>query len=199
QLRVSSSLAFAGGKVAVGRPISDSFALVYPHKNLKGRKVIVGDSLETGRYVANSGPFGPATGGYFSSYVNQTLRYDVIDAPQGYDIGEGIKRLKPTYRSGYAIKVGTDAFVSALGVLTAENGKPVPLTSGRIADANGQGASQPFFTNSVGRFAAQKLTPGHKYRVELYTSPAVGFEFTVPADNEGLLDLGRIAIPVAVE
>jgi outer membrane usher protein len=199
QLRLSSSVAFAGGKVAVGRPISDSFALVYPHKNLKGRKVIVGDSLETGRYVANSGALGPAEANYLGSYVNQTLRYDVIDVPQGYDIGEGIKRLKPTYRSGYAIQVGTDAFVSALGVLMGENGKPIPLTSGRMTDKNGQGSSEPFFTNSVGRFAAQKLTPGHTYRVELNTTPAVGFEFTVPADNEGLLDLGRITIPVAVD
>lgn len=199
QLRLSSSLAYAGGRMAIGRPISDSFALVYPHKNLKGRKVIVGDSLESGRYVANSGALGPASANYFSSYVNQTLRYDVVDAPQGYDIGEGIKRLKPTYRSGYSVRVGTDAFVSALGVLAAENGKPVPLTSGRIRDANGEGDAEPFFTNSVGRFAAQKLTPGHKYRVELYTTPAVGFEFTVPADNEGLLDLGRISIPVAVD
>jgi len=55
-----------------------------------------------------------------------------------------------------------------------------------------------FFTNSVGRFAIQKLIPGKTYRVELFASPGAGFEFTVPLDNEGLLDLKTVAVPIDI-
>ncbi|MCY1463814.1 hypothetical protein D9M71_817630 [compost metagenome] len=119
--------------------------------------------------------------------------------PAGYDIGEGIARVRPTYRSGYAIEVGSAAFVSALGRLHGNAGRPLALVSGRVRPVDQPDAKpELFFTNSVGRFAVQKLEPGKRYRVELFTSPAVGFEFTVPADNTGLLDLETIAVPVDV-
>jgi outer membrane usher protein len=45
-----------------------------------------------------------------------------------------------------------------------------------------------FFTNSIGRFAIQNLQPGVHYRVVLLDGP-VGFDFTVPPDTSGLVDL----------
>lgn len=198
-LRVGSSVATAGGKVAIGRNVYDSFAIVSPHETLGGKPVIVGDSFRGGAYNSRSGALGPALSNTLSSYVNQSVRYDVLGVPAGYDIGEGIARVRPTYRSGYAIEVGSAAFVSALGRLHGNAGRPLALVSGRVRPVDQPDAKpELFFTNSVGRFAVQKLEPGKRYRVELFTSPAVGFEFTVPADNTGLLDLETIAVPVDV-
>lgn len=198
-LSVGSSLAFTGGKFAVGRRIYDSFAVVDAHKSLGGRDVIVGDSLEGGRYNSRSGALGPALANNLSSYVNQSIRYDVIDVPAGYDIGDGIKRVRPAYRSGYVIVAGSDAFVSAMGRLVGQGGIPASLMSGRIFSVDEPDAEpEIFFTNSVGRFAIQKLKPGHNYRVELFTSPAQGFQFKVPEDNEGLLDLQTVSLPMIV-
>ena len=50
----------------------------------------------------------------------------------------------------------------------------------------------------MGRFAVQNLEPGKRYRVELFSSPVRGFEFTVPEDNEGLLDLQVVNVPLDV-
>ncbi len=117
----------------------------------------------------------------------------------GYDVGEGILRVRPTYRSGYAIEVGSAAFVSALGRLVGNQDKPLALTSGRLRSLDEPEAEpQLFFTNSVGRFAIQNLEPGKRYRVELFTQPAQGFEFTVPEDSDGLLDLSVVNIPIDV-
>jgi outer membrane usher protein len=142
------------------------------------------------------------------SYYNQSIRYDVIDAPPGYDIGEGILRVSPAYRSGYAIEVGSAAFVSAVGRVVSKSGIPVPLASGRITLVRAPDAPaltnaleierakpQPFFTNSVGRFAAQNLEPGKRYVIELYTTPPVSFELQVPTDSTGLVDLKSISLP----
>lgn len=198
-LRVGSSIATAGGKVAIGRNIYDSFAILYPHQSLADRPVIVGESFERGNYTSRSGALGPAVSNTLTSYVDQSVRYDVLGVPPGYDIGEGVRRVRPAYKSGYAIQVGSDAFVSALGRMVGNAGKPAALISGRVRLVDDPTAEpELFFTNSVGRFAIQKLIPGKTYRVELFTSPAAGFEFTVPADNEGLLDLKTVAVPVDI-
>lgn len=198
-LRVGTSIATTGGRWAIGRTISDSFAIVYPHESLRESGVIVGESLEGGRYTARSGAFGPALSNTLTAYVNQSLRYDALDAPLGYDVGEGVVRVRPTYRSGYAIEVGSAAFVSALGRMHGNGDKPLALMSGRVrALDNPDAPTELFFTNSVGRFAIQKLEPGKRYRVELFTSPAQGFEFTVPEDSDGLLDLQTVFVPIDV-
>lgn len=197
-LRVSTSFATTGGKVAMGRNIFDSFAIVHPHETLKGG-VIAGETLEGGRFTSRSGAFGPALDNTLTSYVNQSVRYDAIDAPLGYDIGEGIVRVRPAYRSGYAIEVGSSKFVSALGRLVGNQDKPVALVSGRVIALDDPTAEpELFFTNSVGRFAVQKLEPGKRYRVELFSSPATSFEFAVPADNDGLLDLQILRVPLDI-
>ncbi len=198
-LRLGTSIATVGGKVALGRNIYDSFALVYPHRTIADKSVIVGDNLEGGTFNAQSGLLGPALANNLTSHVNQSLRYDVIDVPVGYDIGEGIARVRPAYRSGYLVEVGSAAFVSALGRIVGNDNRPLVLVSGRVRPVDDPTAEpELFFTNSVGRFAIQKLEPGKRYAVDLFTSPSVGFEFTVPADNEGLLDLSVIAVPIDV-
>lgn len=198
-LRIGSSIATTGGHIAVGRNIYDSFAIVYPHESLGDHPVIVGESFQRGNYTSRSGALGPAVSNTLTSYVNQSVRYDVLDAPLGYDIGDGVLRVRPAYKSGYAIQVGSDAFVSALGRLVGNGDRPASLLSGRVRPADEPNAEpELFFTNSVGRFAIQKLKPGKTYRVELFTSPASGFEFTVPADNQGLLDMQTVTLPIDV-
>src|SRR3546814_16125822 len=109
------------------------------------------------------------------------------------DLGDGVKRVRPAYKSGYAIEVGSAAFVSAIGTLKGADGTPVKLASGvirRVDAPNSQG--EAFFTNTGGRFAVAKLEPGVEYSVEFYTDGRSGFTFKVPEDNKGLLDLGKI-------
>lgn len=192
-LRIGSAIAFAGGHFGIGRRINDSFALLYPHATLDGRSVVAGQSLVNNDYLSKSGPLGAAVNGYLTSYVTQSVQYDVADVPTGYDIGPGVLRVKPPYRSGYALRIGTDAFVSATGTLDGADGKPVTLAGGRIAAADGKGTAQSFFTNSIGRFAVQNLRPGVGYRVELF-GMADGFAFTVPADSDGLVDLKTVRL-----
>lgn len=192
-LRVGSSIAIAGGHVAVGRRINDSFAVVYPHKTLKGRTVIVGEGLEGGQYIAKSGALGPALQNGLTSYINQSVRYDVVDPPRGYDIGDGVKRVRPTYKSGYVIEVGSAAFVSAIGTLQGVDGKPVKLASGILRRADAPNArGEPVFTNTAGRFSIAKLEPGVEYNVQFYSGDLGAFSFKVPEDNEGLLNLGVV-------
>lgn len=194
-VRVTTSLAFADGAFGIGRRINDSFAILYPHPTLGGRTVVAGQSLARNEYISASGTFGGAVNNYLTSYIPQSVQYDVRDPPTGYDIGPGVLRVRPSYRSGYAIQVGTDAFVTALGTLLQPNGQPVSLAGGR-ATALDRPDLQPvaFFTNAVGRFGVAGLRPGLRYKVELYTPRGAvpAFEFTVPQDTDGLVNLRTV-------
>jgi outer membrane usher protein len=195
-VRIGTALAYAGGAIGVGRRVTDSFAVLYPHPNLGDRRVVAGQSLEAGAYFSRSGPFGAALNGFLTSYVMQPVQYDVEDPPAGYDVGAGVVRVRPPYRSGYALRIGTDDFVSATGTLVDAAGKPVSLIGGRAVALGVKIDPVPFFTNSVGRFALQNLRPGVTYRVELFGDSPVSFEFSVPKDNDGLLDLRTVSAPV---
>lgn len=193
-VRVGTSIAFADGVVGVGRRINDSFALLYPHKNLKGHSVVAGQSLANNDYMSKSGTFGAAVNGYLNSYVTQPIQYDVEDPPSGYDIGPGSVRVKPPYHSGYKLKVGTDAFVSAMGTLVFPDNSPVSLIGGRVMASDGKDKEPlPFFTNSAGRFAIANLRPGVTYKVSVGGGGAA-FDFTVPADTSGLVDLKLVTL-----
>lgn len=196
-IRFGTTIAFADGAVGVGRRINDSFAILYPHKNLDGRRVVAGQSLARNDYLAKSGALGGAINGYLSSYVAQTVQYDIENPPLGYDVGPGSVRVKPPYRSGYKLRVGTDAFASAMGILHRAGGAPAGLVAGQALALDGQDKeAAAFFTNSAGRFSVMNLRPGVRYRVTL-NHGAGTFEFNVPHDTTGLVDLGSISLTPA--
>lgn len=197
--RIGTTLAYADGMFGVGRRINDSFMLLEPHKNLGKRRVVVGQSLSKNDYIGRSGPLGAAMNNFLGSYSVQSVQYDVEDPPAGYDTGPGVVRVKPPYKSGYALRVGTDAFVSVMGTLVAAPDKPVSLIGGRVTLLDAQEGENPkpvpFFTNSVGRFAISNMLPGRRYLVETYGANKTidrAFEFTVPADTDGLVNLGTV-------
>jgi outer membrane usher protein len=198
--RIGTSIAFVDGHFAVGRQIIDSFAMGYADQNLGKDPVIMGQSLDGGHYDADSGLFGPALYGRLQSYTTQELHYDVLDAPAGYDVGPGVAYLKPAYHSGYAIKVGGDAYISAGGSLVGDGAKPVRFVSGRVSSTTDKAFKPtPFFTNSVGRFAIADLRAGMRYRVDLNTATPAFFEFVTPKDGKALLNLQTVTIKLPVD
>ncbi|MGZ8345648.1 MAG: hypothetical protein ACXWUP_00915 [Allosphingosinicella sp.] len=198
RLQIGTSFAYADGMFGIGRPISDSFMLVQPHSSLRGKTVIAGTELNDGRYQAASGPLGAALISRLSSYGPQDVLYDVDELEAGYDIGSGILRVEPPFRSGGGIVVGSNRFVSALGVLHID-GAPGALLSGTItADDDPGFEAQPFFTNSVGRFSIIGLAPGSSYTVRLNEDDRI-FRIVVPADNEGLFRMDTVNLTTRSE
>lgn len=198
-VRVGTSLAFADGSFGIGRRINDSFMLLSPHKNLGKRSVVAGQSLAENNYIGKSGALGAAVNNFLGSYSTQSVQYDVENPPTGYDTGPGVFRVHPPYKSGYAARIGTDAFASVMGTLVLAPDVPVSLIGGRVTLLDVKESESPkpipFFTNSVGRFAITTLLPGRRYLVETYGPNGTidrSFEFTVPADTDGLLNLGTV-------
>lgn len=86
---VTSSLAFAGSSVAVGRPVREAFAIVTKHKSLKENDVAI-DPTKEGEYArvylkGDASAMVPD----LVAYNGQVISYEVDNLPPGYDLGDG--------------------------------------------------------------------------------------------------------------
>ncbi len=192
RLRAETALAFAGSKVAIGRPVTDSFAILSTHPTLEGRDVYA-DPSEDGD-LATSDWLGPALVPSINAYNTQRLVYDVENLPTGYDLGAGAFTLQPTYQSGYALEVGSAATVTVMGTLEDESGEPVSLLAGQAFNKEDEDFEPVvMFTNRVGRFAISGLKPG-AYELKLNTNDEKVIEFDVPEESVGLHRIGKLVV-----
>lgn len=188
--RLGTSLVYADGHVALSQPITDSFALLYPHASLKGKKIEV-DPVE-GTTVAESDIFGPPVVPALRSYINRRVEYNVDDLPLGYDLGASNYSLLPPYKSGTVLEVGSGSSISAFGVLQTPDGQPLPLVYGKaIHQGDPKFAPVEIFSNRVGRFAVQGLKAG-TYKLVFQTEPPLTTQITIEDSAIGLINLGTL-------
>ncbi|WP_338302342.1 hypothetical protein [Erythrobacter sp. Dej080120_24] len=198
RVQISSAIAFADDTFAIGRPVTNSFAVASSHPALKSQGIVTARTLEGSEYYARSGALGAALQGDLSAYSEQNIQFDAADPEDGFDVGDGVVLVEPPYRSGYKLVIGNEYFVSVIGRLEDPDG-PVTLESGTVTSADGDEGFKPlvFFTNRQGRYALFGLAVGKRYRVELPQSGRQ-FEFSVPEDGGALVRLEPVQVP-AVE
>lgn len=188
-LRVETAIAYADGHAAIGRPVTNGFAIVVPHAGLAGNKVSIGK--EARGYTAHSDILGPALIPGIAPYAPGSIEFQVDDLPPGYDLGDGLFDLTPKYKSGYALKVGSDYTVTVIGTLHDAGGKPLPLLTGAAAEEANPEKKVELFTNRSGLFTAQGLSPG-RWTIEMASEPRTRFTLDIPAETVGLYRAGTL-------
>lgn len=188
--RFGTAVAYTGGSFAMGRPISDSFAIVRPFESLRGTRIEV-QPTEDG-YYASTGTLGPALYGQVSAYSPTTVTYDAPGAPPGVDIGTGALRMQAPYRSGYVVTVGSAYGVTAIGKLLDAQGDPVTLLAGKAVEIGGEGRTVEVFTNRSGTFGASGLKAG-RWRIEMPGQPPMTYEVVIPETPTAVVRLGDLS------
>tara|TARA_R110001583_G_scaffold52393_5_gene162822 strand:- start:3411 stop:5888 length:2478 start_codon:yes stop_codon:yes gene_type:complete len=190
---LASALVFSGNKIAISRPIGDSFAIIEPYSNLSNNRIDVDISDEGSR--AHTDGLGAMVVPDLPAYSEQIISYEVTDLPPGYDLGEGVFALNPGYGQGYSLKVGSDAIITAMGSLfDKQTGEPISLLAGKaISQTDENFVALDFFTNRAGRFAISGLKPG-SYLLKLNSKDIRTYQLVIGDDSEALLRLGKIYI-----
>jgi outer membrane usher protein len=187
-VRAAGTIAYADGRVAIGPRINGAFAIVDTHPSLGDAAVVIGTRYSQ-REIARSGFFGPALVG-LSTYSRQQVPFDVPDAPQGYDLGDGVFELYPWEHAGFSLTVGSAYNITAIGYLLDGQGEPLVLKSGvarSLSDADAP--PRQMFTNRTGRFGISGLSVG---RWQVVMAGGETYEFEIGADQGALADIGRI-------
>lgn len=189
-LRMGTSIAFADGAFAIGRPITDSFLIGVPHASLKDKRLRLEPQLQG--ESARSGGMGPGLVPDLSPYSDRTVTYDVPDAPSGYDLGQGNVQIRAPHRSGYRMVVGSDYHLLVFGRLLDLHGEPISLLAGKAIDlGNPKRAPITIFTGRNGKFGMQGMRPG-RWRIEMPTEPPTIFEFDVGEGKDDVFQLGEV-------
>jgi outer membrane usher protein len=189
-VRAGTSIAFADGAFAVGRPVQEAFLIASPHRSLKGTPVRLEPQEKS--EDASSGGLGNALSGSLTAYSPRLLVYDVPGAPPGYDLGPGNVQLVPAYKAGYSLEIGSDYHLLVVGRLLNHEGQPISLLAGKATDLRApKRPAVTMFTSRNGKFGAQGLRPG-KWRIEMPTEPATVYEIELKDDPSGTVRVGDL-------
>ena len=207
-----TALVTAGGKVALSRPVENGFAIIGNGTEVDTRLAIEPRSSPLGgerAYAAYSDFLGDGVVPDLPAYFIRRIEVEAPDAPVGAGLNGEVFVLKPGYKAGYALEVGTaGGTVSALGNLIFSDGTPAGMISGSVrrldaiskngtVETSDTSADGVFFTNSGGRFFVEGLDPGQAYEIliEVDGDPQ-RFVLTAPEDAFGIW---RIEEPIVIE
>jgi outer membrane usher protein len=202
QFRFDTALAYADGSFGISRPIYNSFALIDRKSHMKDFDI--GANIRDKIYTVQADKFGPGVVHTLVPYRESKVTIEANDLPPGYSVGQNVYWLKPTYKSGTVIHVGTDAIVFLSGTLLKADGSPVNLAGGSIQYIGKKGeetniaTNEPsenkpviFFTDKTGKFAQPGFKPG-RYQLTLFTKKREKVSFEIPEDASGIYDIGNI-------
>jgi outer membrane usher protein FimD/PapC len=192
---ISSALAFAGSSVTIGRPVREAFAIVSKHESLAKNDVAI-DPTKDGEYArvylkGNANVMVPD----LVAYNGQVVSYEVENLPPGYDLGDGAFWVKPGYKQGFQLQIGSDAVLTVIGKLfDSKSNNPISLVAG-AAHYLGEEKQLPidFFSNRNGIFAISGLKPG-KYQLVLDTKEQESVIITLSERSDNLIRLGDLYV-----
>jgi outer membrane usher protein len=188
---IGTALAFADGRLAWGRPVNDSFAIIGGHKSLGGRVISLDSRGSRNGPLARTGRFGPALISGLGTYSARVVSIAVEDPPDGYDIGSGTFRIYPPLFGGYSFIVGSDLANTVSGTLLLPNGAPASLIAGLATSADWPNVAPiTVFTNAAGQFSATGLGEG-RWSLKMRGLDGT-FDFTIGAADAHFIDIGAI-------
>lgn len=208
---LGTALVMADGDFAISRPVTNSFAIVKNGSEIEAKLALDPRGAILGGqpvYSAYSDFMGPGVVPDLNAYFYRQIEVEVPDAEAGTGLNGELFYVKPRYKSGYSLSVGTGGgTVSALGNLMFEDGTPVSMISGTVkrldaepgdpAKANDDEPDASFFTNSGGRFFIEGLDPSGEYEVLIVINDnPQRFVLTVPDDAFGIWNIDQ---PIKIE
>jgi outer membrane usher protein len=188
KVSAAGSLVYASGAWGLSRPVNDSFAIIETssigdvhvyHNNHE-----IGATNDTGKIVIP----------ILNSYVDNLLAINDQDIPVNYTLQDVAQRLSPAWRSGVLVRFNatkTQAFSGRLFLKSGDGEQPVEFAEITLMVNN---EALKFTTGRDGEFYLENTPPG-QFRANLrLNNNAYSFVLKIPASQEMLVDLGKVAI-----
>lgn len=186
RLNLSSSVAIADGKIAIGSNVQTPFAIVETHPTLKDADIQINPS-PTGQALGTAGTEIAGLVNLGSGFTENVVNINALGVPLGYDWGPGTYNIVGGANTGHVVTIGSDLSYTALGYVKDAENNPISLQRGTIT---GEGISATLFTNRKGRFVAEGIGPG-KYELRFGDATA---SIEIKASDISLVRLGIVKL-----
>lgn len=180
---LAGGIAYVDGEIAIGRPVSESFAIVKVG-DVPGVAVSVNRQL-IGKTNAQGKLFIPTLTPYFDNEVSIATE----SVPINYAIEAASKKISPSLRSGAIIDFGLSKIQAFSGTLKNQAGQAVVYETIRF-DAQGQ--AQTLQTGRGGEFYVENLQPGVYPATASFNGRPCLFELTIAPSPETFVELGEL-------
>lgn len=185
RLSLAGGVAYVGGVVGFGRPVTDSFGIVKVD-NLAGVDVSV-NGQAMGKTDSRGTLFLPTLSAYYDSDVSISAE----SVPMEYSVPVTKLKISPSLRSGTVIDFGVTKLQAFTGILKGvRQGQSKPLEFFEIAlTVEGKPVKLP--TGRSGEFYVEHLKPGtYPASVQVEDRPCQ-FDLKVPESKETFVELGE--------
>ncbi len=185
---LSGAFVFAGGKMALSRPIQNSFALFDTDESLKEYKVAINGN--NGPATPKVDSLGPAVVENLVPYQYARSQAEIIDTGDLVSLEKEYFPSFSTYKSGHLFILSAKSHMIVKGVLLDWKGRPLKYQMGRLVNKQGQ---VEFFTNSEGEFFIEEVIPGEN-RLDFENKKLKDVIISLKKTQKGLIDLGKIYV-----
>ncbi|MBE7939693.1 fimbrial biogenesis outer membrane usher protein [Ramlibacter aquaticus] len=183
RLSVAGSVAYVGGETALGRPLTDSFAIVRVGE-VPGVKVMAA-AQDIGMTDAHGRLLVPNLNAYFDNQISIAPETVPID----YEIAATSRTVSPSARSGAIIDFEARKIQAFSGLLKYEAGSgTVPLVYQSLTLLAG-GKSVQLQTGREGEFYLENIAPGTYRANAMVEGRPCPFEIVIPRSGETFVDL----------
>jgi outer membrane usher protein len=186
RLSGAGGIAFVGGEVVPGRPVSGSFGIVKVGDLADVEVSVNGQPI--GRTNAQGKIFVPT----LTPHVDNDVTISPESVPMDYSFPTTIKQVAPSLRSGVLIDFSVtkiQAFTGKLMVQRAEARRPVALQEFTFI---AKGKPQALQTGAAGDFYVENLEPGiYPANVLINGKPCL-FDLVIPRATETFVELGEL-------
>ena len=194
-MQFGTALVFAGGKFAISKPVYDSFVIFNPLKNLNKTPAVV-NKQKDGSYVAATDWLGSAVVSEISSYYSTALNLDTLDSKTAVSFPADHFVVKPNYKSGYVIDIGSNATVYLKTKLMREDGMPASMISAYAINLDDSDIEPiTIFTNRAGLVRSEGFRPA-KYRLDFPGKEYEPTNFEIPDSASDEYDMPSLKLKV---
>ena len=184
-LSVAGGIAWAGGLVAAGRPVTDSFGVV-KIDDLEDVRVFV-NAQEIGRTGPNGRLFVPS----LASFIDNQISIDVANVPLDFTFPESTRVISPAYRAGAVVNFEArrlQAFTGTIKIRTNGQVRPAEFLNVTLAV---DGRPLTFVTGRGGEFYVEDVKAGRYAAVIGANGTRCHFDLVVRNPEGPLTDLGE--------
>jgi outer membrane usher protein len=190
-LSAEASLVFVDGAFGLSRPITNSFLLVKGVDSHAGNPMKI--NPQAAGYDASGNRYLPAVLPALAPYTPRAIMLDPGEPPLWSPPVKTYYTLSPTYKSAYALRIGSPPTALVMGVLVDAAGMAVKSRSFKLRRKGGTEEPALAFTNAQGRFQLPPVVPGD-YEIILDEDRPPGI-LAIPPGTKGLFRIGSLRMP----